>query len=51
LDADGQEVEYYWIERLQPNVRLTDADFHPDRLGSSKSPPEARTPKRPNAKK
>jgi hypothetical protein len=51
VDADGQEVEYYWIERLQPNVHLTDADFHPDRLGSSKSPAEARTPKRPNAKK
>ncbi|MCX8140973.1 MAG: DUF1571 domain-containing protein [Gemmataceae bacterium] len=51
LDADGQEVEYYWIERLQPNVRLTDADFHPDRLGSGKTPPESRTPKRPTGKK
>ncbi len=32
-EADGQEVEYYLVERFMPNVPLTDAEFDPDRLG------------------
>jgi len=51
LEPDGQEVEYYWIERLQLNVHLTDADFHPDRLGKNQIPPDSRNSKRPNMRK
>jgi hypothetical protein len=36
LEADGQEVEYYWVEQFRPNLRLSDSDFHPDRLGSGR---------------
>ncbi|MCS7021165.1 MAG: DUF1571 domain-containing protein [Gemmataceae bacterium] len=46
LESDGQEVEYYWIERFEPNVRLTDADFHPDRLGTTPNKKDDREPKR-----
>jgi hypothetical protein len=28
----GQEVEYYRYDRLQPSVKLDDADFDPDKL-------------------
>ncbi len=32
VDERGQEVEYYWHARLQPSVKLDDADFDPDQL-------------------
>jgi len=51
LEADGQEVEYFWIERFQPNVPLTDADFHPDRLGRNQIPSDSRNSKRSNMRK
>jgi hypothetical protein len=31
-DERGQEVEYYFHDRLLPNVKLDDDDFDPDRL-------------------
>lgn len=31
-DEKGHEVEYYRYDRLQPNVKLDDDDFDPDRL-------------------
>lgn len=46
VEADDQEVEYYWIEQFRPNVRLSDADFHPDRLGGSTKAGDSREPKR-----
>jgi hypothetical protein len=35
-DERGQEVEYYRYDRLQPGVKLDDADFDPDVLWAKK---------------
>jgi hypothetical protein len=32
-EPNGKEVEYYLFEKVKPNVKLTDADFDPARLG------------------
>ena len=32
FDDGGQEVEYYWFDRIQYPVRLDDDDFNPDKL-------------------
>ncbi|HEV3436626.1 MAG TPA: DUF1571 domain-containing protein [Gemmata sp.] len=32
-EPGGKEVEYYLFEKVKPQVRLTDADFAPERLG------------------
>lgn len=32
-EPNGKEVEYYLFEKVKLNVKLTDADFDPARLG------------------
>jgi hypothetical protein len=32
-DANGKEVEYYLIEKVRLDAKLTDLDFSPDRFG------------------
>ena len=42
-DERGQEVEYYFHDRFQPNVKLDEDDFDPDRLWNKpKGKPEGR---------
>jgi hypothetical protein len=38
-DDRGQEVEYYRYDRLQPNVKLDDNDFDPEKLWAKKEAP------------
>lgn len=35
-DETGREVEYYCFTKFRAPANLTDADFHPDRLGAKK---------------
>ena len=36
FDETGREVEYYCFTKFRVPANLTDADFHPDRLGGKK---------------